>query len=240
VFSLTPPTSADTPWTYAVVCNFTGGSDGGGPGGLTIGPGGVLFGTTGSGGTGYGTAFALTPPASAGDSWSIAVLYSFTGGSSGTGPSALTLAKNGALYGTMKEGGSTACSDIYLSGCGTVFGLTPPASPSGSWVFNTLYSFTGGNDGWAPYAGVVIGKTGDLIGTAYLGGAFVYYGTIFALTPPESSGAHGPKRPFIALPATPTAAILSRASCLGRMARCTVQSKTTRAARMSRATGFMS
>jgi hypothetical protein len=55
-------------------------------------------------------------------------------------------------------------------------------------VFNTLYSFTGGNDGWAPYAGVVIGKTGDLIGTAYLGGAFVYYGTIFALTPPESSG----------------------------------------------------
>jgi uncharacterized repeat protein (TIGR03803 family) len=53
VFSLTPPTSAGQPWTKTTLYSFVGGSDGGLPqSGVTIGPGGVLYGTTPSGGAG--------------------------------------------------------------------------------------------------------------------------------------------------------------------------------------------
>src|ERR1039458_426276 len=165
LFSLTPPASPGGAWVYAQLYSFTGGS----------------------GGAGYGTVFALAPPASPGGSWTIAVLYRFTGGSSGVSPSGVVIGKDGVLYGVMAQGGNPSCSTTHLSGCGTVFAVAPPSSPGGPWVFRTLYSFTGGNDGSNP-SGVVIGKNGGLVGTASLGGPSVYNGTVFSLTPPDSPG----------------------------------------------------
>ncbi len=48
-------------------------------------------------------------------------------------------------------------------------------------TLKTLYSFTGGQDGSEPYAGLVFDKAGNLYGTTYLGGAYGY-GVVFELT----------------------------------------------------------
>jgi len=59
VFALIPPPSADGVWAEATLYNFTGGSDGANPmAGVTIGSGGVLYGTTT--GTNSATVFSLT------------------------------------------------------------------------------------------------------------------------------------------------------------------------------------
>jgi hypothetical protein len=186
LFSLSPPASPGSSWTFTQLYAFAGGSEGNDAGGgLVIGRGGALFGTTSDGGVGYGTVFALTPPAAPGDAWTHSVLYRFAGGSSGTGPSGVTIGKDGVLYGTLSGGGNTACS----VGCGTVFAQAPPSTPGGAWVFTTLYSFTGGDDGYDPNPGVAIGKNGELFGTTYGGGPGAYGpGTVFALTPPSSAG----------------------------------------------------
>ena len=120
VYSLTPPTSPQAAWTEHVLHSFASGSDGAIPtADLIQATVGVLYGTTSAGGTsGRGTAFKLTPPATAVDSWAESVLYSFTGGLDGDTPVApLFLTAGGVLYGTTLRGG--------VSGCGTVFSLAP-------------------------------------------------------------------------------------------------------------------
>jgi uncharacterized repeat protein (TIGR03803 family) len=202
VFSLTP-TPGDYSWPIRVLHTFAGGADGASPQStMAIGKGGVLYGTTFYGGTGKcvnyelpagcGTVFSLTPPESPGGDWTEAVLYSFTGGSDGAQPSGVTLNSDGVVYGTtLIHGTRRGCLG---PGCGTVFSLTPPASPGGSWAQNTLYRFTGPpHDGGRPQAGVAIGG-GVLYGTCSLGGQsegnFASFGTVFSLTPPagDSSG----------------------------------------------------
>ena len=162
--------------------SFTGGSDGGDPrAGVVIGKGGVLYGTAETGGVGGGTVFQLTPPASPGGAWTETVLYDFSPpGSDGGYPWAtVTVGSGGVLYGTTFGGGTgPACS----GGCGTVFSLTPPASPGGAWTETVLHSFTGGSDGERPTAGVVIGSGSVLYGTTSSGGTSGY-GTVFALKP---------------------------------------------------------
>jgi uncharacterized repeat protein (TIGR03803 family) len=129
----------------------------------------------------------LTPPASPGGAWTEDTLYSFMGGNDGAVVVAgLVIGKNGALYGTTYSGGgSSICFSTEDVGCGTVFELTPPASPSGSWTETVLYSFTGGSDGSAPYAGLIFDNSGNLYGTTWVGGTFGY-GTVFQLTPSGS------------------------------------------------------
>ena len=63
LFSLTPPESAGGSYTETTLYNFTGGDDGAYPSGtLTVGSGGVLFGTAGSGGSrDLGTVFEAVP-----------------------------------------------------------------------------------------------------------------------------------------------------------------------------------
>jgi uncharacterized repeat protein (TIGR03803 family) len=197
VFSVTPPVSLGGAWTEAVLYYFTSymsGSDGIYPrAGVVIGSGGVLYGTTEYGGNydlcpgGCGTVFSLTPPASPGGAWTETVLHTFMS-TDGIAPWAgVVIGSGGVLYGTTTSGGA--------SNSGTVFSLTPPTSPGGTWTETTLYSFLGRTgDGASPFAGVVIGSSGVLFGTTCYGGTGACVGslpgcgTVFALIPPQSLG----------------------------------------------------
>jgi uncharacterized repeat protein (TIGR03803 family) len=177
VFSLTPPASPGGTWTEAVLGDFAGGSDGANPSAVAIGSGGVLYGTTNSGGASiHGTVFSLAPPASPGGAWTYATLHSFAGlAGDGAAPTApVVIGKGGLLYGTTTEGGP--------ANAGTLFRLAPPASPGGAWTETVLHRFTGGDDGADPVAGLVISRNGALYGTTSGGGASGA-GTVFVLRP---------------------------------------------------------
>ncbi|MGA2591496.1 MAG: choice-of-anchor tandem repeat GloVer-containing protein [Bryobacteraceae bacterium] len=295
VFSLTPPSPAGDPWTETRIYNFTSPADGLGPNTLLLAPSGVLYGTTGAGGTdGYGTAFLLAPPSSSGapwtkstfqvttnlefwipnnlvlvngvlygvsqgdasgtffslippngagqawtftlllslypafdpmvltpggngvfyltsngtvigkcgncgvvlsltttqpsGAWTYTLLHGFGGApSDGNGFSAVALGSGGVLYGVTNDGGT--------HGFGTVFSLTPPASPGAAWTEAILYNFAGGKDAAYPNPSVVLDANGVIYGTSSNGGdpgCPLYYasgcGTVFSLTPPASSG----------------------------------------------------
>jgi uncharacterized repeat protein (TIGR03803 family) len=84
-------------------------------------------------------------------------LYSFTGGNDGANAVAgLVQANDGNFYGTTYRGGT--------NGEGTIFRITA----SGALI--PLYSFTGGNDGAHPDAGLVQAGDGNLYGTTEDGG----------------------------------------------------------------------
>ncbi|MGC2111319.1 MAG: choice-of-anchor tandem repeat GloVer-containing protein [Candidatus Korobacteraceae bacterium] len=103
-------------------------------------------------------------------SQTFSVIYNFTGGGDGATPQGLTLDKGGNFYGTAGGGGL---------GAGTVYKL----SHSGSgWVLNTLYRFTGANDGYGPSSRVTIGPDGSLYGVTWLGGSDDA-GVVFNLKP---------------------------------------------------------
>ena len=185
--------------------------DGGNPIGLAAGSNGVFYGVTASGGLGYGTVFAVTPPAETGGAWTETVLYDFKGKSDGAIPSGIAVGSGPdggtILYGTTAYGGTGALPNgclitvaaglppLTYSGCGTVFSLTPPASPNGQWTESVLYNFAGGGDGGEPYTGVVIGAGGVLYGTTSYGGVacapsdpYFTCGVVFSLTPPKAAG----------------------------------------------------
>ncbi len=115
-------------------------------GGLAIGANGALYGATVAGGSsGNGTVFSLTPPMAPGGTWTEVVLYSFAGGTDGAIAYAGLVIGSGpgghaVLYATPYFGGTSICDG---SGCGTVFSLTPPASPGATWTETLLYSFAG-------------------------------------------------------------------------------------------------
>jgi uncharacterized repeat protein (TIGR03803 family) len=161
VFKLTPS------GVEGILHNFASGTDGAGPsGGPTIDSAGNLYGTTQEGGGsanclggGCGTIYRVTPQGSE------TVLYGFTAGADGAFPMATpVLDAAGDLYGTAEEGGDFSCPLFPRDGCGTVWKL----DTSGN--FTVLYSFTGGTDGAAPIAGLVMDSSGNLYGTAGYGG----------------------------------------------------------------------
>jgi uncharacterized repeat protein (TIGR03803 family) len=101
------------------------------------------------------------------------VVYSFTGGSDGAEPIADLTGAGSTLYGTTFKGGGTG-TGCAGNGCGTVFAVTPAG------VHTVIHSFTGGQDGSYPWAGLIeIG--GTLYGTASGGGAAAW-GTVYAMT----------------------------------------------------------
>ncbi|HEV8016311.1 MAG TPA: choice-of-anchor tandem repeat GloVer-containing protein [Stellaceae bacterium] len=172
-----------------VLYSFTGGADGGYPvDGLIADKAGNLYGTTGAGGAtapsgcggaGCGAVFELSPPASPGGAWTETVIYSFLGGTNGNDPAAGLLAKKApltgaveALYGTTYEGGDLACNSGYDAGlgCGTVYELTPPASPGGAWTETVLHAFAGSPDGAVPSAPLIFKGSAHLLGTTIFGG----------------------------------------------------------------------
>ncbi len=171
VFLLAAATPATTAQTFTVVHAFTGGGDGGDPmAGLTVDAAGNFYGTTWSGGVGYGTVFKLWH---VGGGWRITPLYSFAGGYDGAGPQArLVFGPDGSLYGTTSGGGGGSCSDYGYLGCGTVFKLTPPATACKAalcpWTETVLFRAAPDTGGYL-VGEVVFDKTGNLYTTVALG-----------------------------------------------------------------------
>src|SRR5579871_1742780 len=155
---------------FEIIYSFRGGSDGMGPyGGLYADAAGNLYGSTSGGGGnngcgdnyGCGTVFKLAPDGTE------AVLHAFGNADDGAAPFGNLIAdKTGNLFGTTEGGG------VY--GAGTAFRVTPGGKEE------ILYAFTGGNDGGAPYAGLLL-KDGVFYGTAIQGGTYGG-GTVFMLT----------------------------------------------------------
>jgi uncharacterized repeat protein (TIGR03803 family) len=164
VFRISPRGSLSNLWS------FTGGNDGANPqAGLVQAIDSNFYGTASYGGaSGNGTVFRISP------SGSLTTLWSFTGGNDGASPLAgLLQGSDGNFYGTASYGGA--------SGNGTVFRI----SSSGS--LTTLWSFTGGNDGANPQAGLVQGSDSNFYGTTYGSGSGPsLYGTVFRISPSGS------------------------------------------------------
>ncbi len=169
----------DSAGNETVMHTFTGGSDGGNPiAGLTADSAGNLYGTTYQGGIagagvnkrGAGVVYKIDT------SDRFQVLYSFTGGADGSGPTAGVLVDaRGNLYGTTYYGG------VQPNSLGVVYKL----SPSGQET--VLYTFQGDNgfgvvDGAHPYAGVTADRAGNLYGTTQNGGAYGSDGVIYKLS----------------------------------------------------------
>jgi uncharacterized repeat protein (TIGR03803 family) len=192
VFELSPGAGGN--WTEKILHSFVNnGADGVYPyATLILDSAGNLYGTTGYGGAyacgndaelpGCGTVFEMHHTAVGG--FAEKVLHSFSNNhEDGIQPrSPVVLDGAGNLYGTTTGGGSVTTCHGY--GCGTVFELV--SSGGGAFAERVLYSFTdNGQDGYLPYAGLVLDVSGNLYGTASTGGnanSFAYGGgTVFEL-----------------------------------------------------------
>jgi len=155
--------------TFSVLYDF--GSNSGDPsspsysGIAAQGRDGNLYSTAPKGGTCCGAVFQITPAGK------LKVIHNFTGSNNdGAFPQGgLTLGTDGNFYGTTYEGGTVTA--------GAVFKITP------SGTYTTLYSFTGGSDGAAPYAPPVEGNDGNFYGTTTQEGTCGACGTIYKITP---------------------------------------------------------
>jgi len=160
---------------------------------------GNLYGTTEFGGNsvcgGCGTVFELSP--SAGGMWTETILYRFCSEVinemcvDGRSPIAgLVMDSQGNLYGTTNLGG-TVMDCPQGGGCGTVFELSPPSVPGGSWSESVLYSFCSSfsnnscMDGAEPAGQLTLDSTGNLYGTTTTGGSAVGGGAVFELSPTQ-------------------------------------------------------
>jgi uncharacterized repeat protein (TIGR03803 family) len=166
VFKISPSGTLTTLHSF---CSQSGCTDGSMPqAGLVQATNGNFYGTTSSGGAnGFGTVFKISP------SGTLTTLYTFCSGgcTDGLSPYAgLVQATDGNFYGTTSSSGARG----YY---GTVFKITP------SGALTTLYTFDYGTDGASPFAGLVQATDGNFYGTTSLGGANVYYGTVFKITP---------------------------------------------------------
>jgi uncharacterized repeat protein (TIGR03803 family) len=174
IFELSP--GAGGGWTETVLYNFTGGSDGYGPGNLIFDSSGQIYGTAQfAGGPGYqGTVFKLT---NSQGTWTEETLYAFNyDGGDGGRPMGVVVDAAGNLYGTAFQGGGS-------QDWGIVYRLTQRAN--GTWVEHVLHTFTGGTDGGGP-APIIFGPNGDLFGVTTFGGAVSGYdgfGVVFEIHP---------------------------------------------------------
>ncbi len=174
VFRITPT------GTFNILYDFPGVSGGSSLyAGLVQGDDGKLYGTTFAGAAGSffggGTVFQMdlgggTPT----------ILHSFSGAADGGSPYYGALAKgtDGNFYGTTYGGGMV--NSNFPQGTGTVFHITPTGT------LTTLYTFTGGADGYGPEGGLVLGSDGNFYGTTGFGDFFsttASGGTIFKITP---------------------------------------------------------
>ncbi len=162
--------------TESLLYSFGGGADGSFPylGTLIADDAGNLYGTTAKGGdtncgdSGCGVVFKLAP------SGVETVLHTFEGVGDGNNPvGGVILDAQGNLYGTAASGGFNAACN-----CGVVFKI------ANDGTYSILHSFSG-PDGANPDAGLLLSKSGNLLGTTASGGSNGQYGcgTVFKLTP---------------------------------------------------------
>lgn len=163
-----------------VLYNFAGLTDGANPGSSLTWHNGKLYGTTTSGGLGYGTVFQLTPD---GNHDSVeTTLYSFCpiapSCADGANPtySNVIFDSAGNIYGTAYAGGE--------NGYGVVFELS---LVSGTWTETVLHSFANSPDAANPVNGLIMDKAGNLYGAAYAGGTGNGNGAVFELSPSDGS-----------------------------------------------------
>jgi uncharacterized repeat protein (TIGR03803 family) len=158
--------------TTKTLHSFAGGTDGASPMAALIDVGGVLYGTTASGGSGpcgasgCGTIFALDRASGA-----ETTLYAFRGGTDGQAPQSRLLDAGGTLYGTTLQGGGMGgCA----GGCGTAFDIDPMGGAEA-----VLHAFAGGSDGAGP-RGRLIRRRGAIYGATVAGGGSDS-GTVFKM-----------------------------------------------------------
>ncbi len=165
--------------TEEVLYGFKGVPDGSRPeSSLTADKNGNLYGTTYSGGLGFGTVFELSPTAGG---WTQTTLYSFcpvAGCVDGQNPSFayLWLDGDGNLYGTASGGGT--------NGYGVVFELS---NSGGTWTESILHNFANAPDGANPGNGLIMDAAGNLYGMTFAGGTGNGHGCIFELSPSGST-----------------------------------------------------
>jgi len=165
-FTIQPASSQ----TFSVIHAFSGGADGAVPtGGLTLAPGGALYGTTTSGGTGgsgnNGVVFKIAPHSSG---WVLNALFEFNGNNGKAPSGGVAIGPSGALYGLTSTGGP--------SNAGVVYELQPPFSICQAvtcyWSQTILHNFTALDDGGFPgYGTPIFDGAGNLYATAELDGA---------------------------------------------------------------------
>jgi uncharacterized protein (TIGR03437 family) len=124
-------------------------------------------------------------------SGSFTLMHSFSGPDGAFPVAPLVQGSDGNFYGTTWAGGDLTCGSPYWTsdypyprqgGCGTVFKMDPSGNVT------VLHAFAQPpSDGAAPYAGLLLGKDGQLYGTTFFGGTSVSFGTVFRLSVPGSS-----------------------------------------------------
>jgi uncharacterized repeat protein (TIGR03803 family) len=156
VFQLAPATGGG--WIEHVLFSFNGTDGQLGWDKLIFDSHGNLFSTSGIGGAyGQGVIYELSHP---GGVWTETVLHDFGSGTDGAQPQGgLIFDHDGNLYGMTTYGGA--------NGLGMVFELSPASG--GGWTEQVLHDFAGGADGANPFAGVVFGAGGNLLGVTYFG-----------------------------------------------------------------------
>jgi len=185
VYKLTPPANVcqrtSCPWTETVLYNFyDAGLQLGGPWASVIfDHAGNMYGTTPAGGTvscpnspsGCGTVYELVRN---GASWSLVVLYSFTGQGDGSIPYAgVVMDAAGNLY------GASFYSEAY-EGYGAIVELVKNGT---SWTERTLYNFQGGSDGGNPESSLILDSAGNLYGGTSSANGGMLRGVAFELSP---------------------------------------------------------
>lgn len=177
IFELKP--AGGGTFTFSVIYDFPGFTDGRIPGYLNLRQG-DLYGATsaGPGSSAGGTVFKLSQ---SGGVWTSSLLFAFTfdstAGFEPWGP--LAFDTKGNIYGTTSDGGNGSCN----FGCGTVFELS--LTESGAYTESVLHSFQA-DDGHYPQGLVMSGSA--LYGTTSQGGGVCASnkygcGTVFSVVP---------------------------------------------------------
>jgi uncharacterized repeat protein (TIGR03803 family) len=189
VYELSP---AGGDWMETILYSFLGGSDGDGPGSITLDEAGNIYGTTTSGGNqqchnnvGCGTVYELTR---SGSGWTKTILHVFQEATEGGDPGPAVLDSAGNLFGLTGEGAS--------GNGGTIWELSPS---NGSWTFTVLYTFPGPTQNFAGPFRPVMDSTGALYGVNNWGGAN-NFGSVYKLAPSQGNWMYTDLHDFGSLP----------------------------------------